>query len=80
MKTVFFENSSAPFPDVNSQSKEENRPEDAEPSQDDAGDGHAFSPNAQRIAANLAEPQIAENHGSHRTNPRYPQETADEAA
>jgi hypothetical protein len=68
------------FPEVNSHRNQESQAGDAEPSEDDASDGHAFAVDAERIAADLAECEIAEYHGGDGADAPHPENAGDEAA
>jgi hypothetical protein len=68
------------FPEINSESNRKQQSKEADPTEDDAGDGNAFAFEAEWIAANLPQGQVAKYDGSNRADASHPEETTDETA
>jgi len=62
------------LPDIDADSDGQQQCHHGDPSEDDSGEGHAFSFDAVGIPANFAKSEIPENQADYRTNPVDPED------
>jgi hypothetical protein len=68
------------LPDVNSHCNHGSQSGEAEPAENDAGNDHASAADAQRLAADLAEREMAKNNRGDRADSVHPKGSGDKAA